>query len=83
MGCVSSKYILADNTSTTVCSRQNRSSKRTDLPSYPSSSPSLLPAYPTDMKLDLSTEKGPVLEEPEGVNHRNAVLRKSHVEQLR
>ncbi|KAF9357190.1 hypothetical protein BGX34_009502 [Mortierella sp. NVP85] len=34
------------------------------------------------MKLDLSTEKEPVLEEPEGVNHHKAVLRKSYVEQL-
>ncbi|KAF9985663.1 hypothetical protein BGZ65_010209 [Modicella reniformis] len=88
MGCNSSKHInLADNATISSYHRR-RSSRKTDLPSYQSSpsSSSLTrvhpPAYSNNMKLDLNTEKQPILHEPQGLNHPKAILRQEKVELL-
>ncbi|KAF9914027.1 hypothetical protein BX616_009121 [Lobosporangium transversale] len=86
MGCVSSKHInLTDNAS---ISRKRLS--KPNLPSYKSSSSSIIssgnnnnpPAYYSDMKLGLNTKSNPILTEPEGINHRKAVLRDDKVRAL-
>ncbi|KAF9359579.1 hypothetical protein BGX26_012023 [Mortierella sp. AD094] len=78
MGCVSSKHInLADNASIS-----RKRSQKADLPSYSSSTSKIHPPAYSDMKLDITTEATPILQEPHGVNDPKAVLRHETVHQL-
>ncbi|KAF9425747.1 hypothetical protein BGZ76_003087 [Entomortierella beljakovae] len=78
MGCVSSKQIdLADHATIT-----RKSTEKSSLPPYSTSSSKIFPPAYSDMKLDIDSDTSPILKEPHGLNDPKAALRSETVQHL-